>query len=166
MGQCVRSGRMMERPSSKVVEKFGLKMFSVAFRVARWFVFEPKYPNLGKFWRVLQWKMLVKFINTWSILLSSVIFYGHWIYIVRGNLVYFSLFWFFVRRKIWQPCLRNLECRCNPTRSTLGCSSKSKMPHLSASCALNQHRWQQKTLFLINSTAMDWMLFGASCKYN
>jgi hypothetical protein len=24
--------------------------------------------------------------------------------IVRGNLVYFFLFWYFVSRKIWQPC--------------------------------------------------------------
>jgi hypothetical protein len=44
------------------------------------------------------------------------IFYGHlahftvfcnilWTFgIVRGNLVYFSPFWYFVPRKIWQPC--------------------------------------------------------------
>jgi hypothetical protein len=24
--------------------------------------------------------------------------------VVRGNLVYFSPFWYFVPRKIWQPC--------------------------------------------------------------
>jgi hypothetical protein len=28
---------------------------SVATRVARWFVFKPKIPNLGKFWRALEW---------------------------------------------------------------------------------------------------------------
>jgi hypothetical protein len=40
--------------------------------------FQTKNPkNLGKFWRVLQWKMLVYFMDTWSILLSFVIFYGH-----------------------------------------------------------------------------------------
>jgi hypothetical protein len=26
--------------------------------------FQTKNPNLGKFWRVLQWKMLVHFMNT------------------------------------------------------------------------------------------------------
>jgi hypothetical protein len=43
-------------------------------RVARWFVFKTKDPNLGKFWRVLQRKMLVYFMETWSILRCSAIF--------------------------------------------------------------------------------------------
>jgi hypothetical protein len=46
------------------------------------------------------------------------IFYGHLVHftvscyilwafgIVRGNLVYFFPFWYFVPRKIWQPCTR------------------------------------------------------------
>jgi hypothetical protein len=45
---------------------------------------------LGKFWRVLQWKMMVYFMDSWSILRSFVIFYRHLVYVVRGNLVYFS----------------------------------------------------------------------------
>jgi hypothetical protein len=60
--------------------------------------FQTKNPKLGKFWRVLQWKVLVYFMDTWSILRS----FG----IVRGNLVYFSPFWYFVLRKIWQPCIQ------------------------------------------------------------
>jgi hypothetical protein len=28
--------------------------------------FRTKNPNLGKFWRVLQWKMLAYFMDTWS----------------------------------------------------------------------------------------------------
>jgi hypothetical protein len=59
---------------------------------------------LGKFWRVLQWKMLVYFMDTWSISRSFVIFYGYLVYIVRGNLGYFFPFWYFVGRKIWHPC--------------------------------------------------------------
>jgi hypothetical protein len=39
------------------------------FRVARWFVFKTKHPNLGKFWRVLLWKILV------------CIFYVHLVYL-------------------------------------------------------------------------------------
>jgi hypothetical protein len=27
----------------------------LAARVARWFVFKPKIPNLGKFWRAFEW---------------------------------------------------------------------------------------------------------------
>jgi hypothetical protein len=30
--------------------------------------FQTKNPNLGKFWRVLQWKMLIYFVAIWSIL--------------------------------------------------------------------------------------------------
>jgi hypothetical protein len=55
--------------------------------------FQTKIPNLGKFWRVLQWKMLVY------------VFYGHLVHVMVfwyilftfgvfcGNLVYFSPFW-------------------------------------------------------------------------
>jgi hypothetical protein len=39
--------------------------------------FQNKNPNLGKFSRALQWKMLVYCMYTWSILRSFVIFYGH-----------------------------------------------------------------------------------------
>jgi hypothetical protein len=35
--------------------------------------FQTKNQNLGKFWRVSQWKMLVYFMDTWSILRSFVI---------------------------------------------------------------------------------------------
>jgi hypothetical protein len=53
----------------------------------------------------LQWKMLVYFMDTWSVLRPFVIFYGHFGN-VRGNLVHFFPFWYFVRWKIWQPCTR------------------------------------------------------------
>jgi hypothetical protein len=64
--------------------------------------FETKNPNLGKFWRVLQWKMLVYFMDTWSILRSFVIFL--WTFcIVRGNLVYFSHFGILYQEKSGNP---------------------------------------------------------------
>jgi hypothetical protein len=34
-------------------------IFNIFSRVARWFVFKPKNPNVGKFWRFLLWKILV-----------------------------------------------------------------------------------------------------------
>jgi hypothetical protein len=52
--------------------------------------FQTKNPNLGNFWRVLQWKMLVYFMDTWSILRSFVIFYGH--------LVEFVVIWYIFPR--------------------------------------------------------------------
>jgi hypothetical protein len=39
--------------------------------------FQTKNPNLGKFWRVLQWKMLVCFITVWNILRPFGRFHGH-----------------------------------------------------------------------------------------
>jgi hypothetical protein len=60
---------------------------------------QNKNPNLDKFWRVLQLKMLVFFGNL--VYFTAVwYFYG----IFRGNLVCFSPSWCFVSRKIWQPC--------------------------------------------------------------
>jgi hypothetical protein len=43
---------------------------------------QTKNPKLGKFGMVLQWKMLVYFMDTWSILPSFVMFYGHLVYVI------------------------------------------------------------------------------------
>jgi hypothetical protein len=58
-------------------------------------IFQTKNPNLGKFWMVLQWKMLVYFMAVLSILWPFGIF--------CGCFVYFSPFWCDAPRKIWQP---------------------------------------------------------------
>jgi hypothetical protein len=39
--------------------------------------FQTKNPNLGKFWRALEWKMLVYFMVIWNILRPFRIYYGH-----------------------------------------------------------------------------------------
>jgi hypothetical protein len=52
--------------------------------------FQTKNPNLGKFWRVLQWKILVYFMTIWSILRPLEIFYG--------NLAYFVVIWYIFSR--------------------------------------------------------------------
>jgi hypothetical protein len=44
--------------------------------------FQTKNPNLGKFWRVLLWKILLYFMTIWPILRPLQIFYGHLIYFV------------------------------------------------------------------------------------
>jgi hypothetical protein len=51
--------------------------------------FQTKNHNLGKFWRVLQWKMLVYFMSIWSILCPFGLFYVH--------LVYFTAIWSILR---------------------------------------------------------------------
>jgi hypothetical protein len=42
--------------------------------------FQTPSSILGKFWQVLQWKMLVYFKAIWSILRPSGIFFGHLVY--------------------------------------------------------------------------------------
>jgi hypothetical protein len=64
--------------------------------------FQTKNPKLGKFRWVLQWKMMVYFMDTW--VHFTVFCFILWTFgIVRRNLAYISPFWYFVPRKIWQP---------------------------------------------------------------
>jgi hypothetical protein len=77
--------------------------FLPSLRVARWFVFKPKIQIWVKFGGSCNWRC-------WYILWTLGPFYGLLLYfcdiwyIVRGNLVYIFPFWYFVPRKIWQPC--------------------------------------------------------------
>jgi hypothetical protein len=67
-------------------------------RVARWFIFKP---NLGKFCRVLQWKLLVHFMAVTSILRPYGIFWSFGIF--SCHLVYFSCFGIFYQEKSGNP---------------------------------------------------------------
>jgi hypothetical protein len=44
--------------------------------------FQTKNPNLGKFWRALEWKMLVYFMTIWNILRQFGITYGRFVKVV------------------------------------------------------------------------------------
>jgi hypothetical protein len=68
--------------------------------------FETKNPNMGKFWSVLQWKMLVYFVAVWSILQPFGILVTIWY--IFGQMVYFFPLWYVVPRKIWKRCF-NVE---------------------------------------------------------
>jgi hypothetical protein len=48
--------------------------------------FQTKNPDLGKFWRALDWKMFINFMATWNILWRFGIFYDH--------LVHFVFIWY------------------------------------------------------------------------
>jgi hypothetical protein len=48
--------------------------------------FQTKNPNLGKFLRALDWKMLIYFVDIWNSLQTFVEFYDH--------LVQFVLIWY------------------------------------------------------------------------
>jgi hypothetical protein len=64
--------------------------------------FQSKNPNLGKFWRFLQWKILLYFMAIWFILLPFGIFCGHF-GIVYGYLANFSRFGMLHQEKSGNP---------------------------------------------------------------
>jgi hypothetical protein len=49
--------------------------------------FQTKNPYLGKFWRALEWKMLVQFMAIWNTLMSLDISYGHLVYFPRFGIL-------------------------------------------------------------------------------
>jgi hypothetical protein len=53
--------------------------------------FQTKNPILGKFWRVLKWKMLVCFIAIWYILRPFGKFYDHLVHYVAIWYIFFIL---------------------------------------------------------------------------
>jgi hypothetical protein len=73
--------------------------------------FQTKNPNLGKFYRAFDWKMLIYFMtilehftDIWDILWPFGTF--------SVNLVPCFQFWYHAPRKIWQPCIaRETWCK-------------------------------------------------------
>jgi hypothetical protein len=65
--------------------------------------FQTKNPNLGKFWRFLQWKTLVYFMTIRCILPLSEKFNGHLVYFVVNWYIFPRFGITYVPRKIWQP---------------------------------------------------------------
>jgi hypothetical protein len=49
--------------------------------------FQTKNPNLGKFWKALDWKILINFMAIWDILQT---FYDHLVHLCSVHLVHFS----------------------------------------------------------------------------
>jgi hypothetical protein len=76
-------GRFCHFPSDK---KSSHRQMNGRTRVARWFVFKPKYLDLGKFSRALDWNMLIYVMAIWTILRTFEQFYDH--------LVHFVLIWY------------------------------------------------------------------------
>jgi hypothetical protein len=71
--------------------------------------FITKNPNLGKFWRAIEWKMLVYVMVNWNIL-------GPFSNVVVIWYTYLTSFGYIVSRKIWQPWYLSQKSR--PTCST------------------------------------------------
>jgi hypothetical protein len=73
-------------------------------RVARCYIYcRTKNPNLGKFWRALEWKILVYFMVIRNILRPFGTFNGHLVIRVTICYIFLSFGRFIVSRKIWRP---------------------------------------------------------------
>jgi hypothetical protein len=72
--------------NAKLQKKLFLR-FNTVTGVARWFIFTPKNPNVGKFRRVLRWKMLL-YLRPFGL------FYDHFVYFaaIWDNLWLFGTF--------------------------------------------------------------------------
>jgi hypothetical protein len=53
--------------------------------------FQTKNPELGKFWRDFDWKMLIYFMAIWNILRTFEIFYDHLVHVVFIWYIYLIL---------------------------------------------------------------------------
>jgi hypothetical protein len=73
--------------------------------------FKTKNPNLGKFGRVLQWKMLVYFMANLSILRSFGIVYGHLVHFMANWYIY-SHFGMLYKEKSDNPAFNEDEAKC------------------------------------------------------
>jgi hypothetical protein len=109
----------------QVLKKIGAKLLTciatVDTRVARWHIFKQN-PDLGKFWRVLQWKMLV--IICTAIWFFTAIWYSLWLFC----LFYIWLFGIFFlilvccTKIIWLPWLiLRWLAKCEPRINCLQC---------------------------------------------
>jgi hypothetical protein len=103
----------VEACKSKIVFLEGILFFLLHVRVnekigssqdCQMVYFQTKNPNLGKFWSVLQRKMMVNFMSIWSILLPFRIFYIHTaIWYVLWSFLYIFPVLVGCIKKIWQP---------------------------------------------------------------
>jgi hypothetical protein len=83
--------------------------------------FRTKNPDLGKFWRVLQWKVLVYCVSIWSI-------FGYLVGIFSGHLAYLRLIGlsFSVLVCCTNKNLATLIAMCNKAERTVQKSGFSK----------------------------------------
>jgi hypothetical protein len=59
--------------------------------------FQTKYPNFGKFWRALEWKMLLYFMIIWNFKLPFGIIFGRLVYLQSFG-IFFPI-WFVWSKK-------------------------------------------------------------------
>jgi hypothetical protein len=82
--------RKRKPPATQLIVFISCQYFcSHARQGCQMVLFLTKHPKLGKFWRVLQWTMLVYVTAIWYILWPFGLFYGHLVHFFScGNVMY------------------------------------------------------------------------------
>jgi hypothetical protein len=75
--------------------------------------FQTKNPNLGKFWRIVDWKMLKYFMAIWNIFWTFGIFMTIWYILCSLGTLFLALV--YCTKKIWQPCFQPSPCQSYTT---------------------------------------------------
>jgi hypothetical protein len=106
----------------------------VMIRVARWFLFKPKIPNLGKFWRALDWKTVSGFGIMYQEK-SGNPGYGH--NFLRFSPIFCEKMAFFFKNKCYDPIFAEffsvLNKKCQLFRRFFLAKKFSKSQHRSQS---------------------------------
>jgi hypothetical protein len=105
--------------------------------------FQTKNPNLGKFWRALDWKMLIYVKAIWNTFGHLGHFMSFW-YILCPFGTFF-LVWYCAPRKIWQPCAV-WSCRVLLVMTHLQSITDCR-PSVSIFCRANERDLGSKWLF-------------------
>jgi hypothetical protein len=103
--------------------------------------FQTKNPNLGRFWRVLEWKILLYFMTIWNILWPFGIIYG--------RLVCFVVIWYIL------PILVGLD---NKNMATPVVCSNVQIPHFYCACLTFAQKWVESKVnnHFLNRTSFKW----------
>jgi hypothetical protein len=111
---------------------------------------------MGKFWSVLQRKMLVNFKAIWSISLPFDIFYVWSLGIFCGLFGIFFPFWYVAPRKIWQPCSKGIRKRKKVGKNV------SRFWHRKSYFSQRNHQsiaFQENRYFLVEKSAKSEVMY-------
>jgi hypothetical protein len=126
--------------------------------------FQTENPNLSKFSRALDWKLLIYFLPIWSIVWTLEIFCTFFV-----DLVHIFRFWYRIPRKIWQPCSVSINVTSNHPSNHERTAARS-MYRFSDFSETKRRRIRPRrstlsSLFLLHSTKLrpgKETLFGAT----
>jgi hypothetical protein len=99
----VPNGNFLTLSSHRCAWKKRLTVLVLANRGCQMACFQTETRDLGEFWRALEWRNLVYFIDVLENIVAMWCILWPFVKLVAIWYTYFSPFWYIVPRKIWQP---------------------------------------------------------------